>query len=171
MASIKTDEPVLMGEIVGLFGVRGWVKVYSYARPREAILGYDPWLLEIDGNWRSIRVKEGRAGAKGITVQLEGFVDRDQAQSLVGSRIAILPDQLPPLVEGEYYWSQLTGLKVVTLDGVDLGIVDHLIETGANDVLVVESPEKSRMLPYIPDVVKRVDLTQGVMEVDWDPDF
>ncbi len=160
-----------MGEITGLFGVRGWVKVFSYTRPREAILQYDPWLLKIDGHWQPVHRVDGNGSGNSVCARLEGCRDRDQAAALVGKEIAILPDQLPPLKEGEYYWSQLVGLRAINQTGVDLGVVDHLIETGANDVLVIIDGEQERMLPYIPDVVKRVKLDDRVLEVQWDPDF
>lgn len=173
MAAFLSDEPVLMGQISGLFGVKGWVKVFSFTRPRETILEYDPWLIRLNGEWQSVHPLDSNAGGKSITVRLDGIDNRDQAQPLVGSDIAILPTQLPPPKDGEYYWAQLIGLNVINQQGVQLGVVDHLIETGANDVLVVVDKQVSqeRLLPYIPDVVKQVDLTTGILSVDWDPDF
>ena len=168
---VKPDEPVRMGEIVGLFGVRGWVKVFSHTRPRAAILGYDPWLLKIDGQWQPVHLVDSNGSGNSVRARLEGYQDRDQAAVLVGKEIAILPDQLQPLKEGEYYWSQLVGLQVINQTGVVLGVVDRLIETGANDVLVVIDGERERMLPYIPDVVKQVKLDDRILEVEWDPDF
>jgi 16S rRNA processing protein RimM len=162
---------VLVGRIVGLYGVRGWVKVHSYAAGREQILAYDPWHLRIGGEWCPKRLAAGREHGKGIVVQFEGVVDRDMAAGLVGADIAVHRDQLEPLAPGEYYWIDLIGLRVVTGAGVELGRVDHLLETGANDVLVVHG-ERERLIPYVPgEVVVKVDLEAGVIEVDWDPDF
>lgn len=94
------------------------------------------------------------------------------ALKLAGTEIAVSRSQLPSLEAGEYYWSDLEGLTVVTINGVVLGQVDHLLETGANDVLVVKHATGEHWLPWVMDkVIQRVDLTTGLIEVDWDPDF
>ena len=166
------DDWVLMGRIVGVFGVRGWVKVFSDTAPRAGIIDYRDWhLRRPGGDWTPIRVLEGRTQGKGVIVRLAGCDDRDQAQAWVGAEIAVRREQLAEPEAGEYYWADLVGLAVSTLDGVPLGRVDHLIETGANDVLVVQG-ERERLIPYDPEgVVREIDLEQGWMRVDWDPDF
>lgn len=164
-------QKVILGRINGLFGVRGWVKVFSHTEPRENIIDYRDWYLDRHGDWKPFRVEQGRRHGKGVIAKLAGIDDRDQAAALIGSDIAVGRDQLPPLPSGEYYWADLEGLQVVTLEGVALGKVSHLFATGANDVMVVQG-ERERMLPFVlPDVIKQVDLEQGVIEVDWDPDF
>lgn len=164
------QEPLLVGRIVGLFGVRGWVKVHSYTRPVENILEYTPWLLKRNGSWAPVQVLDGRRQGKGLVALLEGMTDRDAAAALVNCEIGIRHAQLPPLPQGEYYWWQLEGLEVWTLKGDCLGRVDHLMETGANDVIVVRG-EQEHLLPHIPQVVKKVDLQAGRMDVDWEPDY
>ena len=166
----RPDGLVLFGRISGLFGVQGWVKVFSHARPREAIIGYSPWLVKIGGDWREIAVEEGRAQGKGVVAKLAGYADRDQASALVGAEIAIRLSQLPPLKKGEYYWAQLVGLEVVNLAGEKFGKVDHLFDTGANDVMVVCNG-RERWLPATAQVIREVDLEAGVIRVDWDADF
>ena len=165
------DELVILGRIAGLYGVRGWVKVFSETEPRAGIVGYSPWLVRVGGAWQAMDVAEGKAHGKGVIVRLAAVNDRDQAARLLGAEIAVGRDQLPPPADGEYYWADLEGLRVVTVEGVELGVVDHLFETGANDVLVVRG-ERERLIPLVmPDVVVEVDLEQGRMRVDWDPDF
>lgn len=162
---------VVLGRVSGLFGVCGWVKVYSHTEPRENIATYRRWYLQRDGDWQPVRVEQGRRHGKGVVVKLAGVEDRDQAAALIGCDIAIERDQLPPLPPGEYYWTDLEGLRVVTLEGTELGRVSHLFATGANDVMVVKN-DRERMLPFVqPDVIRRVDLEQGLIEVDWDPEF
>lgn len=162
---------VIIGKINGVFGVRGQVKVFSYTEPRENILSYDPWMLGSGENWETHRVVSGKAQGRGLVAQLEGCEDRDQAQLLVGKEIAIEQSQLPVPGPGEYYWSDLQGLQVITTDQTKLGIVKNLFETGSNDVLVV-SGDRERLVPYIPgQVVKDIDLEAGQMIVDWDPEF
>lgn len=181
MASEAQVHPgmVLLGRIVGLFGVKGWVKIHSDTGPRENILGYSPWYLLRAGQWQRCSLQAGRRHGKGLVAQLEGCADRDSAAELVGCTIAIRREQLPE-IEHEYYWRDLLGLQVRTTGGVALGHVIELMETGANDVLVVreQAPEidsndqRERLIPYIPgQVVKKVDLQAGDLIVDWDPEF
>ncbi len=117
-----------------------------------------------------ISVAAGRVHGKGVVVQFESVTDRDVAAQLVGLEISIKSEQLRPVEQGEYYWSDLVGLEVVTIDGQVLGLVDHLIETGANDVLVVKG-DRERLLPYTKECVVKVSLDEGTIQVDWDPDF
>ena len=114
---------------------------------------------------------EARQHGKGVVARLADCIDRDQAQALTGREIGIARDELPAAQPGEYYWHDLQGLSVVTLAGEPLGTVDHLLETGANDVLVVEG-ERERLIPFVMDqVIVRVDLDKGEIQVDWDKDF
>ena len=165
------QDRVSMGHVVGAFGVRGWLKVLSGAEPAEALLDYSPWLLLRDGEWKSYKVLDGGVHGKGLVAHLEGVDDRDQAELLRGAEIAVERARLEPLDEGEYYWADLIGLRVVTTQGVELGRIERLMETGANDVLVVRG-ERERLIPYLrPDVVTAVDLATGTLQVDWDPEF
>lgn len=166
----------MVGRVAGLFGVRGWLKIVSYTAPLENILHYRPWYLRAGDAaastpWQKLDVAEGRKQDKGIAVRFEAHHDRDAAQSVLGAEIAVQRDQLPLLAAGEYYWADLIGLKVVTLEGVELGVIDHLMETGSNDVLVVKG-ERERLIPYIPgQVIHEVDRAHAVLRVDWDPEF
>lgn len=165
------DERIAVGRISGVYGVKGWVKIHSDTDPRDNILQYNPWLLKRPDGWQRVKVLDGRAQGKGVVARLEGLDDRDAAARWIGTEIAILRSQLPKAAPGEYYWNDLIGLRVLTLSGEDLGRVDHLLETGANDVLVVQG-ERERLIPYVPgDVVTEVDLDAGELYVDWDPEF
>lgn len=160
----------MLGRVSGLFGVKGWVKVYSYTRPREAILSYGRWFLKHEGNWRPVAVTEGKRHGKSVIARLEGVDDRDEAAALIDSDIAVSRDDMPESDEGTYYWADLEGLQVVRKDGTVLGTVAYLLETGANDVLVIEG-EKERLVPFIADeVVLDVDVAGGVIRVDWEWD-
>lgn len=162
---------VTLGQINGLYGVRGWVKVFSHTEPRENILTYSPWQLRLAGEWRELPVEAGRGHGKGVIAKLAGIDDRDVAAALHGAEIAVWRAQLPASGNDEYYWTDLEGLAVRTLQDVDLGTVSHLIETGANDVLVVRG-ERERLIPFLPGrTVTRVDLEAGLLVVDWDPEF
>lgn len=162
---------VLLGRIVGVLGVQGWVKLESWTDPREGIFGYRPWILVREGVEREVVALDGRPQGKGIVARLPGVEDRDQALQLVGSEIFVPRSALPPPAPDEFYWADLEGLDVVTPDGVALGRVSHLFETGANDVMVVRGT-REHLVPFLrPDVVRSIDFDAGVVTVDWDPDF
>ena len=165
-----TTQPVILGRISGLFGVRGWVKVYSYTEPREAVLNYDRWLLSGNNGWQEATVAEGQRHGKTVIVRINGYDDRDQAAGLIGTEIGVPRDELPETDSDHYFWSDLEGLCVVHRDGTELGKVDHLLETGANDVMVVKG-ETERLVPFVMDkVVLGVDLAKGEIRVDWEWD-
>lgn len=160
-----------VGKISGVFGIKGWVKVYSYTDPREGISNYSPWQVKLKGQWREFEVEASKPQGKTIIAKLKGIDDPDQALLLSGADVAVHPDQLEALDKDEYYWHQLEGLHVMNTEGVDLGIVSHMLATGANDVMVVKG-DRERLIPFTLDhAVEKVDLTAGVITVDWDPDF
>ena len=162
---------VVMGRVSGLFGVEGWVRVFSHTEPRAGIVRYDPVFLRRQDEWRPFKIEAGRAHGAGVVLKFVGCDDRDQAIALLQADIAVRRAQLPPPAPGEYYWADLQGLRVVTVDDVELGTVSHLLATGANDVLVVKG-ERERLLPFVRDqVVVEVNLEQRLLRVDWDPDF
>ena len=162
--------PVVLGRISGFFGVRGWVKVYSYTEPREAVLSYKRWLLSKNGEWQAATVAEGKRHGKTVIARLDGVDDRDQAADLIGRDIGVPRDELPETDEGEYYWSDLEGLRVVRKDGSVIGEVSYLLETGANDVMVING-EREHLVPFVKDeVVLDVDIAGGVIRVDWEWD-
>ena len=160
------------GEISGVFGVKGWVKVFSFTEPRENILSYSPWILQKNNQSREISVIAGQRHGDNVIAELEGISDRDAALALMGWKILIKKQQLPKPEPGEYYWADLVGLKVETQSGINLGYVDHLLETGANDVLVIVDGDVERLIPFLQkQTVLSIDLDSGLMIVDWDPDF
>ncbi len=164
------SEPVVLGRIVGLFGVRGWVKVFSYTEPREAVINYEGLLLARDGKWQPANVAEGQRHGKSVIARLEGVDDRDQAAALVGSELGLAREQLPEPEDGHYYWSDLIGLKVVRQDGTALGIIDAMLETGTHDVMLLKG-EQERLIPFVKDeIVLNVDLSGKLVTVEWEWD-
>ena len=160
---------VALGYISAVHGIKGWVKVHSWTRPLDAILEYQPWLLGEEK--KAVKILDGRKQGKGVVACLPGIKDRQQASTLVGQQIFIRRDQLPAAAEDEYYWSDLEGLEVHTTKGELLGKVEKLIETGANDVLVIRG-QREHLAPFVQgQYVTRVDLDSGLIEVDWDPEF
>ena len=167
----SAERRVLMGRVVGVFGVRGWLKIESYSEPRDRLFSYRPWLMGRAGSLREgVPVEMGEQG-KNVVVRLPGCDTVEQAQTLLGEDIWVLRASLPAPSPGEYYWVDLEGLAVITTDGVELGQISHMIATGANDVMVVRG-DRERLLPFTPGhAVQSVDLSAGRVVVDWDPDF
>lgn len=163
----EAAKTVVLGRILGVYGVRGWLKVFSETDPLENIFSYAPWLVDGDEQ----QVVAWRRHGKGLVAQLQGYDDRDQARTLTGKTISIRRDQLPPPSADEFYWIDLQGLRVETQEGVLLGQVSHLIETGSNDVLVVKG-ERERLLPFVwGQCVLDVDFDVGRVLVDWELEF
>lgn len=172
-----SNDLTTMGKITSVFGIKGWVKVISYTEPRDNIAAYKKWQLLRDGQLRTVDVLECRPHGVGLVARLDDCEDRELAKQYCGSLIQVATADLPELGEGECYWHQLEGLKVLSVDAQLFGRVAYLFETGSNDVLVVKACAGSidsaeRLIPYLPDqVIKKVDLVAGVIEVDWDPEF
>jgi 16S rRNA processing protein RimM len=192
----EASEKVILGRISGVYGVKGWVKVFSYTDPKEAIVDYSPWFIRAENPsksarqapWTQVTLKAGKRHAKTVVAKLENCNDRDQAMAYVGTEIAIDLQQLEQLKDkNEFYWRDLIGLRVINQQGIELGVVKSLMETGANDVLVVVSEvdgvgtgtqagtkieTRERLIPWTMDIaISKVDMEQGVITVDWDADF
>ncbi len=167
---LPKHDKIVVGRFGSAYGIQGWIKVISLTDPIENILQYSPWQIQHQGQWQIINCEASKSHGKVIVVKLAGCVDRELARSYTNDLLAINRDQLPALYADEYYWSDLVGLTVKTIDGTELGRVEKLLETGANDVIVIQG-ERQRLLPYTKDVVQSVDLKNGVMIVDWDAEF
>ena len=164
--------PMIIGKIVGVYGIKGWLKILSFTRPKENIIEYGPWLVKQNEEWQEMPLAESKTQGKGLIACFEGITDRDEALSLVGSEIAIKQEQLPATRDGEFYWRHLINMQVVNEQNEILGVVTELLETGANDVLVVEAEKQRYLIPYVQDVyIKDIDIEQGIMQVDWQSDF
>ena len=160
---------VQIGHVSGVHGIQGWVKIYSLTDPMEAIFEYQPWLL---GESREeIRIAQGKKHGKHLVALLENLNDRDQAENLVNRPIAVYRDQFPELPDDEFYWTDLLGLTVRLGNGTELGTIEKMLATGAHDVMVVRG-ERERLIPFVREqYVKSVNLDDGIVVVDWDPDF
>ena len=160
---------VSLGFICGVHGLKGWIKVHSWTRPREAILNYQPWL--VGKEQKPVRIREGAQQGKSVVALLPGSVNRAQARDQVGLEIAVFRNQMPELATEVYYWTDLEGLSVVTKDGADLGHIERMMETPAHDVMVITG-ERERLIPFVwGQYVISVDLDAGQLVVDWDPEF
>lgn len=162
------SHPVIVGQVAGVFGIKGWLKIRSETEPLTNILQYSPWYLKIDQKWQRFEVETGQPHGKGLIAQLKGCTDRNRAEELVRAEIAVDSEQLPKLAENEYYWSDLIGLAVRNQQGRTLGIITNMLPTGANDVLVIEGAGPQILIPYVRDYyVLEIDLEHKTMLVDW----
>lgn len=191
MNQLADNHMVVMGRVVAPYGVYGWLKVVPDTEAIDGLFDYDTWWLGRGNDWREMVVETAKIHNDVILVKLEGIDDRDAAFACKGKQIAVPRDQLPEPEENEYYWSDLIGLRVKNLQGVDFGLITEVFETGANDVLVVKPDAKSsdakleaakvsedvkekpqeRLIPFIATAVLEVDLKAKTMLVDWDEDF
>lgn len=168
---MSTGRRILLGRVAGAFGVRGELKLLSWTEPRDALFRYQPWTLRSGDTEREVSGVRGRDTGKVVIATFPGVDTRELAEAMNGTEIWVPRDRLPPPAPGEYYWVDLEGLAVETTEGVALGTVSHLFETGANDVMVV-SGERERLVPFVSgQYVISVDFDARKVVVDWDPDF
>ena len=173
------DRPTVVpvGTVGRAHGVRGWVRVRSDMEPADELLRYDTWLVERSGAWRPTAVRTAHPHGNVLIAHLDGVDDRDAAAGLTGSRLGLPRESLPPLADGQYYWVDLIGLEVMDERGKSLGTVREMMETGANDVMLVRPHEPAdsyrigvsdRIVPFlVGDVVREVDLDAGRIHVSW----
>lgn len=170
-------ELVSMGRVAGPYGIKGWFKLVSHTQPRENILQYQNFVGSLNGKLRPLVMDEAKPHGKGLIAHIRGFDTPEDIRLLTGLELMVPLSELPELEGDDYYWHQLTGLKVENRSGVWLGKIDSLLETGANDVLVVKPCEGSvdkhqRLIPWLPDqVILKVDIASGVVLVDWEADY
>jgi 16S rRNA processing protein RimM len=172
-----SENELVVGAINGVYGIKGWVKVFSYTSPLEQILTYQPWILRNGAKHKVLKFAEGKLHGKGVIVLPEAFKTRSEAESLIGYEIRIDKALLPDLPEGEFYWRELQGMTVINEADEILGEVKEIIETGANDVLVVQGnkasiDESERLVPLVMDkVVLQVDTESREIRVNWASDY
>jgi 16S rRNA processing protein RimM len=167
-----SSKQLRVGTVNGAYGIKGWSKVFSYTDPAEQIFSYRPWLILSRNELVPVEIAEWRWQGSKLVARLKHCESRNDADRLVGSEIFVASEQLAALEENEFYWHELEGLAVCNLLGESLGVVGKLMETGANDVLLVEDEcdgtRVERLIPYVWDqVVKKVDIEAGLVTVDW----
>ncbi len=163
---------VIMGRVASAFGIRGWVKIQPFSEYVDSLLDYKTWYLgHENGPWREVTVTQCEAHDKTLAAQLPDCPDRNAAEKLKGLLIAVPRSSLPEQDEGEYYWADLIGLTVINQVGETLGMVAELLETGANDVLIVRGSGPDILIPFLNSVIGPIDLTAKTMHVTWSADL
>ena len=167
-----------MGRVTAPFGVKGWFKVYTLTAQPDNLCEYPVWWLQRDGEWREMKVAAAKVQGNTLVAQLAGIETREAAAALRGSEIGVPREQLPDAASDEFYWADLIGLKVVDKEQHELGRVVRIVQTGANDVLVVVDEDcKKRgaageiLIPFIADAIKEVNIAAGLIAVDWGRDY
>jgi 16S rRNA processing protein RimM len=163
---------VVMGRVVAAQGLQGWVKVQVFTEHLDSLLDYGTWYLGNDKHpWREVKVQDCNVHTKVLVAKLEGMADRTAAEKCKGLLVAVPRSSLPEQAENEYYWSDLIGMKVINLQGEELGLVESLVETGANDVLCVRNEKSEILIPFLAQVVQQVSLDEKLIRVDWQADY
>lgn len=169
--SNNDEKYLVIGKLGKTHGVRGWINLYSETHPASAILDYKPLYISTLTGWEIVNFNSIRQHGKNFIAHINEIDSPEKAKHYVGKQIAILRKQLPKLPPEEYYWSDLEGLTVINQNDVILGKIDHLMETGSNDVLVVVG-KKRYLIPYIRNqFVLNIDLEKKIIRVDWDENF
>ena len=167
---MNKDSRVLVGKVSGCFGVKGWLKIFSYCDPRENITTYSNWIVS-DKVYNKV---ESKKNGKLIVAKLEGIDDKDTALTYIGQPVEIRESQLQQLNNDHYYWRDLVGLEVTNTEGIVFGKISSMLETGTHDVIIIKG-DRERLVPYITDesrgkTVLKVDLEEKTMLVDWHKD-
>ena len=168
------DRRIPLGILGKPFGVKGYIFLRYYGDNQENIKDFDE--LYID-EWHSLEIEDVLISNKKLSIKLKGIEDRSKAETLRNKEVYVLESHLPPLEEGEYYWYQLENLKVINEQNEFLGIIDHVMPTGSNDVLVVKPLEGSvdndeRLIPFLKEeIIIKVELLNKAVYVKWPKDF
>jgi 16S rRNA processing protein RimM len=163
---------VIMGRVASAHGIKGWVKIQPYTEYLDSLLDYKTWWIGSEqGPWQEVKVLECEAHNKTLAALLPNCSDRNASEKLKGLLIAVPRDSLPKQPDDEYYWSDLIGLSVITESGVTLGLVTQLLETGANQVLMVQGDSGEILIPFVATAIKQVDVKNRTIRVDWSADY
>ena len=167
---------IVLGRIVAPYGVQGWLHLHAFGDDPLAWRQMKQLWCSADENaepaqWQSIDLAQIKQHGDGVVIKFAGISDRDSAERFAPCFIGAPRGALPENPTGEYYWSDLIGLKVVNTRGVELGTLVSLLESGANEVLVVEGPDRQRLLPFVEQIIRSIDLSAKLVLVEWEADW
>ena len=160
-----------MGRILAPYGVKGWVKIEPYSTEPGSLNAYPAWWVGRNGDWQEFRVAESALHSGNLVARFEGCIERNAALALKGSEVAVQRELLPRIADNEFYWADLVGLRVVNEQNEELGKVAELFEHGAHPVMRLIEGKTERLLPFVPQVVKQVDMAGGCIRVVWGLDW
>ena len=167
---MQNDKKINIGKIIGLHGIKGWLKILSYTSPPENIFNYQSLIISNENMEETFHIENSRKQGKKILIKLDGIDDRTSGESLKESKIQIFRLDLPELSEDTYYWEDLLGFNVFNQNNINLGLVDSFIETGSNDVLVIRNEKKENtLIPFLMNkTIKEVNLETKLIIVEWE---
>jgi len=165
---MNPDTCVAIGRIVGVHGIKGYVKVHCEADSFSVLdSGHSVIVRDPKGAIRELKIVDAKPQGRMLLLLLSGVSDRTTAETLKGSDLLVEKSSLPELEPDTYYWADIAGISVISTDGRSLGTIASLIETGSNDVYVVKTPDAGEILiPAIASVVLEIDLNRKIMRVD-----
>ena len=170
MPTFTQHKRIIMGRFGAPHGVKGAVKVHSCSTPVDNIFSYHPWHIETKRGWKEV-TPSLLSNGNHLIVKVEGIENREDVTALTNKDIYIDRAQMPKLASGQYYWSDLAGMNVMTECEKLLGTVAYVFNTGANDILAIKGEHDECMLPFIPDTVVNVDMPNNTILVNWDSNF
>ena len=165
------EDIVVMARVGAPFGIKGWLKLQVFTHSPDSLDAYASWLLNGPTGWEQFELEDFAVNVKGVIAKLKGCDDRTAAEKLVKREIGIPRDALEKTGDGEVFWFDLIGCDVVNAAGNNLGKVATLMETGANDVLVVMMGTQETLIPFIDDVIVKVDRGAKQITVNWSGEF
>jgi 16S rRNA processing protein RimM len=185
-AAAWPDDAVVVGRVLGAWGVKGWVRVQPFSSDPQALFSSRQWLLAAlppDADIRrpparamQAKVAQAREHGDGVVAQLHDVSDRAAAEGLRGLSVVVPRSRFPTPDPGEYYWVDLIGCAVVNREGTRLGVVDDLFTTGPNSVLRVRDRQpgdpamRERLIPFVAAYVDDVRVAERRIVVDWGVD-
>jgi 16S rRNA processing protein RimM len=164
------EDIVVMARVGAPFGIKGWLKLQVFTQSPDSLDAFASWLLNSPSGWEEFELEEFTVNVKGVFAKLKGCDDRTAAEKLVKREIGVLRDSLEKTADGEVFWFDLIGCDVVNT-GNKLGRVETLMETGANDVLVVKMGSEEMLIPFIDEVIVNVDRVAKRITVNWSGEF
>lgn len=157
-----------MARVAAPFGIKGWLKLQTFTEYADSLDEFETWFLSTPKGWEEVEVEDFAVNAKAVVAKLKGIDDRTAAELLRKREIAVPREWLDDEDDGTYYWIDLIGADVVNQVGERLGKIETLMETGANDVLVVKSGSKELLIPFVEEYLINVDRAKKLVTVNWD---
>lgn len=162
---------IAMGYIKGVFGVKGWLKVKADTEYVDGLLDYPHWQLRKDDVIRQMKLEQGKVVNGALHVKFYGIDNRESAELLRGYTVEISRDLFEATQEDEYYWADLIGMRVSNREGLNLGVVKDLMQTGAHDVLIVSGDFGQKLIPFVSQYIDQVMEHDRCVVVDWGIDY
>ena len=196
------EDAIEVGRILDAWGIKGWFRVQAYSAQPEALFSSKRWFVQPSGRGAqhfegtaTLRIQEAKTHSDHVVARAHDCLDRNAAELLKGARVFVARSSFPTPLEDEFYWVDLVGLEVINRQGESLGVVEEILSSGAQSVLVIEpfaqtrlasepalpalsedasppkKPDTTRMIPFVSQYIDDVRLSERKILVDWLPDY